>query len=772
MKKSTPSLIWSLVALVFAVSATTLMLSYMVTDPTHVINELGGDCGKNYFTFLYHSVYGKGFWFDGMNYPYGEHIIYADGQPFLSTFLHWFQPLDPHYALATMNLLLSFSYVLAIWFTYKILLRFGVKQLLSVLFACLICLLSPQVMRVRAHFGLAYLCPIPMLFYWTILYHETRKWKWALYIFIMGAIMSFMHLYLGGIIFVWIALYTAGCVLLLGSSVRQRLVQVLPVVVSAVTLFIFIKSFIALTDPVTDRPSFPLNTLESVTHIRDIITSPFSPVWQFAADKLKWQRISVRGDEGFSYLGLVAITIVLFSIVIGVFKKFGKKEGKPLVSEEKFSPVWLFIAAGGLLLAMGAPFIWHLEWLLNYMSIFKQFRAMGRFSWIFYYIAAIYAVVALNSWYVNCMSANRRFFGYAMVIAALGIWAFEVSGYVKYTRDFIAIGKKTSDEFFYTNEMKWPQYLQEHHLQANDFQAIMLMPLFVSGSEKLWVGGDPSWPLSLGIRAATELHLPLVDVMMSRTSWSQTEKQVKTIAGPFADKPMLRDLKSNKPFLVLWFDSEDLDPDEADLLKSADFVGNHFRNHIYVLYPDRILANDKKHADTIKSIVPFIAGRDTCFGSAEPWLEDHYDRGAGAHQFFGFGSCNTIRGEDSVLLLSPFRVQGDNVQYELSCWFLLDDKDYRSPYLNIKQFDSSGHELLSTDVLTNRSVDNEGMWFRASSYFMMKSATRNIKVTLENIPAPSYLAMDEFQLRPAAATIISKAPDGKVLVNNHALSGR
>src|ERR1022692_4753739 len=147
MKKSSQPLLWFLVAVLFAVGSTVLILSYMVTDPAHVINELGGDCGKNYFTFLYHSIYGKGVWFDGMNYPYGEHIIYADGQPALSTFLHLFQPLDPHYALATMNLAISLSYVVAILFTYKILTRFGVNPFIAILFACLINLLSPQVMR-------------------------------------------------------------------------------------------------------------------------------------------------------------------------------------------------------------------------------------------------------------------------------------------------------------------------------------------------------------------------------------------------------------------------------------------------------------------------------------------------------------------------------------------------------------------------------------------------------------------------------------------------
>ena len=271
MKKS-QSFIWLCVATLFAIGATTLLLSYMVTDPGHVIIQLGGDCGKNYYTYLYHAIYGNGVWFEGMNYPYGEHIIYADGQPMLSSLINHFKPVPVRVALAIMNLAIAFSYVLAIVFTYKILKRFGVKPFIAILFACLINLLAPQVMRLRAHFALAYICPIPMLFYWTLFFHATRHWKYPVYIFIMGFIMAFIHLYIGAIIFVWIAFYALGYLLLIKAPVRERMKHVAPILISAVSLFLLIKICIAFTDPVSDRPTFPLNTLETVTHFKEIIT--------------------------------------------------------------------------------------------------------------------------------------------------------------------------------------------------------------------------------------------------------------------------------------------------------------------------------------------------------------------------------------------------------------------------------------------------------------------------------------------------------------------
>jgi len=405
MKKNY-STAWLLFALVCAVASTFLILSMMVTQPGHVFNELGGDTGKNYFTFLYQSMYGKGFWFDGMNYPYGEHIIYADGQPVISLFLQLFQPLDAHMALAAMNLLISASYVLAILFTYKTLNYCGMKPFLAIFFACLINLLSPQVMRIRGHFGMAYLYPIPMLFYWSMLYHYTLKWRYAFYLFILGLITALIHLYLGALVLVWLAFYVVGYFIfakLWKSGIGPRetwkaiLKHVLPIFIALSGLFLIIKLFIALTDPVTDRPVFPLNMIENVTHFNEIFTSPFSPFWQFAHNRLGFNPTPYSG-EGYTYIGLTAMFTLTCAFVFWLINKFRHKTGGILPAEQEFSKVWLFIAIAALLIAMGVPFIWNMRSLLNYLSIFKQFRALGRFSWIFYYITAIYVALIIKNW--------------------------------------------------------------------------------------------------------------------------------------------------------------------------------------------------------------------------------------------------------------------------------------------------------------------------------------------------------------------------------------
>ena len=43
---------------------------------------------KNYFTGAYFVKHdGFGVWSEGMNYPYGEHVVYTDNQPIISMIL-------------------------------------------------------------------------------------------------------------------------------------------------------------------------------------------------------------------------------------------------------------------------------------------------------------------------------------------------------------------------------------------------------------------------------------------------------------------------------------------------------------------------------------------------------------------------------------------------------------------------------------------------------------------------------------------------------------
>ena len=758
--------LWFLLAVVFAVCLTVCTLSHIVTEPWHILPSIGGDGAKNNLTYLYHSMYGKGYWFDGMNYPYGEHIVYTDGMPLLSVLFASMGNVSASTALTICWLLLGLSYVLAIAYIYKTLIHFRIGPLPAILCSGLIGVITPQLICIpHGHYALAFTCIVPMIFYWNIRYQETAKLKYCLWFFILGCVTSFLHPYYAGMMLVWVGFYTIGYFIFTRNVLTIKVKHIAPLLASVVCVVLIVVVTMKLTDPAKDRPTTPFIPSESYTHIRQICSSAFSPIWQkIVSLKVIWK--ASNGGDGFTYPGLVTIVSVLLFAAYSANKNIKKVAPAISTSSSGFSPIWLFMALAVLAFSMGIPFIWHMQGLMKYFPFFKQFRALGRFSWIFYYIITVYSVVVIYAYHNRLLSQGKKAMAYTLLILSISLWSYEASGYISMSRKVSREASYNHDVIFSNNEQNWISYLADHHFTKNDFQAILALKFFHIGSEKLWVG-DGAWSITLSSKAALQLHLPIIDVMMSRSSWTDTKKQVRLAGGPYTDKPILRDIKSSKPFLLMYFEEDSLDTDQQYLLTASDYIGHYSQCHIYACYPERLAANDKKYAAEIVALQPSQPLGDTAIRTTGSWYVNHYDDGLASDHLFGAGAAPPIKNDDSIIAIIPVKPATDKQLYEFSAWFLLGNKDYASPEIYMELMDSTGHMIDSTDLNTKQSVDNHDMWFRASSYFHIPAACRSIKCKLINTPNPAYFAMDELMLRPADALIISKAKDGSIMANNH-----
>lgn len=757
-----------MITVVFAVCMATLLLPGILTTPWLLVPGNGGDAGKNIFAYLYHVLYGKGAWFTGMNYPYGEHIIFTDAQPLLSVGLGYVGHVSIHQALTVMWWSILLSFVLAIVFVYKTLVHFGVKHFMAMLFSGLIILMSPQLFRSLGHFGLSQVCVIPMLFYWTIKYNTEPHYKYAVYIFVLGVISTFLHPYFSAVALVWVALYSLGYFLFTKAAVLPRVKHVVPLFAGVVSVFAITGIVMKMTDPVNDRPVTPYGLTAYCTRGEHIFTSHRSPFWRYLEEHTATVK-DTSGSEGFTYLGVVAIIAFLFSLVVYIIN-LKKKPVAPAGNSVHDFRIWLLAAFAALLFAMGVPFVWHMEWIITYLSFLRQFRTLGRFSWIFYYIITIYSVVVVYRYHARYLLQDRRVAAWVLIAGALATWAFEASGYVRFQREALANAKTNYAHMLGGEGHDWRQFLAANHRRADEFQATLLLRFFHVGSDKLWLGRDVSQiELEANLEVGIQLHMPMVDAMMARSSWSITQKQVKIAGGPFVAKPMLRELPGNKPFLLLNADFDELDPDQKYLLSASDYIGKLNQWRVYACYPDRILANDKKNTDSMAAIAATLRPGDTCIGSTAKWFVKHYDQEKAGERFFGTGAMPQIMVHDTVITEFPVDNRPVEQPYEFSCWFLLGDQNYRSPYFKLYFLDNAGNEMSNQDVLTKESTDNRGLWFRAALYFSIPPNCSTIRCKLCNDPDNAYRIMDELLLRPVDALIISKSVDGKVLVNNHLL---
>lgn len=750
--------------MVFAVFLITYALSYFVTDPGHVFPGTEGDGVKNGFTYLYHSIYGKGYWFEGMNYPYGEHIVFTDGIPLFSVFFAAIGNVPATAALSALWWGVALSYVLSVVYLYKSLLRLGLPRVWAMVGAGLVTVLSPQCLRLRGHYGLSFMCLIPMMLYWTLAWYQDRNRKYWWYIFLAGLVFSFLHPYFAGVVLVWVCFFGLMFLIAGDSNFRERLRQMWLPVLLAAAVSATVMLLVRLTDTAGGRLEVPYTSAEGYATFNRLLSSIFSPFWALLAGKSDSLHVA-EGGEGFAYPGLVPLAVlVIAGVVWAVRAKNGSK-----TPETRLGWIAVLMISGVAAFSMGVPLRWELPGLRELMFPFRQFRTIGRFAWISYYVLGVFSVAVIYRWFAALVGMGRRRIAMTLLILATGVWATEAYGYMRAMRRVADVGRYNYGVMWSTQEKGWVQFLTENGKRAEDFQALLLLKYFNVGTDILWIG-EPGWLMTLGARAAMQLHLPMVNAMMARSSIPRAQDIAKMVAGPHAEKPILNRLSNNKPFLLLSHDVDALSADEAYLLAASDYIGEFSQCKIYACYPQRIRDSDRRARDSARAIAAGLApAADTCLGDCDNWYVAHF--GAEKNKWlFGQGGAGCIAGRDSVVARIAVAPVKDSAVFEFSCWFMLEMKDYRSPDVVLTLEDGSGKAIGEITVNTRKAVDSRGQWYRASAYFYMPAASRKVVCRVINEPAPAYLAMDELMLRSANATIISKGPSGfDVMVNGHGL---
>lgn len=747
--------LWLILTVVVAGIAAFVALPDLLLHPDSVVLGIGGDAAKNYYTFIYQSLYGDGLWFEGMNYPYGEHIIFTDAQPLFSiplSLLNKFFSINP---IAMMHLLILIGFMLSIVFLYKILLRFATPRLAALVFAVLITMMSPQVFRLTEHFSLSYFCVVPAIFYLLLAYHQERKKKYIILLAVFALIVAWVHPYYLLMVCLWVLLYAVAYLLSKPSEFKLRIRHILPIVGVALLSVIVFQLILILTDPIADRPASPQGILANRTQLSDIVTSQYSILGSRLSNLGLVDTVAGR-SEGYAYIGIIPILMLVVGLFIAIRNRIATKK----YPEAHSLDIWLFIAMVMLLIGMAFPFTYCFS-CLDKASFLKQFRAVGRFSWSFYYIVTVLSVVVLNRLFlVNRSSANRKYYG--LVLAVAVIWTIDAKGYITYLH---SIAQDRDKNFVVDNESALQKLLAKHNLKPTDFQSILSLPYVHIGSEKLGVGAAHTATLLPAFNTALDIQLPIMNVMLSRTSWEQTFRQVKVAGGPYTEKQTLTE--NDKPVLLMVPTDYQANPDEQYLISTADLIGSYDGVSVYQLSLTKLLAKDYQLQQEAKDIVSRLGVSESYSSAAGFSYYNWYDDSVAKDVLFGTGAAVATTANTKLLLSEPFRYAEAGELYEFSIWALVSDENHKSPSFNINCLDSTGNTLATHVAHGNQTTDNEGMWLRVSKYFTVPEGCSRINVTLLNLPNPAYLAVDELLIRKTTDVVIRRDEQGCVLVNNH-----
>lgn len=715
-----------------------------------------GDGYKNYYTIAYYLKNDCGSHFSGMNYPYGENVIYTDNQPLLAWVLKpicSFFPGLVQYLKGILVWLLLVSHLVAYLFTYKTLRVLNLTAFFSALFAIFITLLAPQLIRLNGHFSLGYTCYLPVVIYLLIRLQQTGfAYKYLAALCIVITCATFLHPYYFAMSALLI-LSLMAVSLLRRNTYKVKLSDTLKLLIPVVLPFAVFKLYLIVTDHVADRPNLPWGFVESRSTIADILLHPGSFIYQGLAQIMPVAKIAFH-FEGQAYIGIVTIavlTLLIINMLAGLLRKNRLNIQLPIPISNL-----LLASVPVLLFAMAFPFSinhWFEGWLDFFPSAIKQFRASGRFSWVFYYTASIVTAVVLHNLYLQIK--NRKA-AYAFIFMALSIWFVDFNMVNNYNKKMI--GKWSSDLHEDAEMNDVLTQLKQHHYNASDFQAILPLPFYLNGSEKLYIESN-SAVSSMELSLYT--GLPIACGQMSRTSREITFNIANLMSESYIKKDILS-LYNKKP-LLLFSTNQDISANESNLINKATFLFNSNGISYYKLplsaFNDSV--EDVK-LNISKSYNRLINhGNYLSFDTLDNVVLKTFDNDGGVG-FAGEGGLYSKAG--NVWMYGDTLPNAvDDSWYEVSAWFYADNGKPAFPVIYFTQTDPQGNAINSFDINGKFSTNTYGKWVRASAILHLTNKHNKLFASGDG----QLATYDELMIRPTNTTVISHYKDSHNFTYNN-----
>lgn len=661
-----------LVLLVCSVLLWLLHGHWLIAPNDHML-AVTPDGIKNYMTTLWHVRYDSSFvHYEGMNYPFGEHVLFTDNQPIFSAAMQWWSrnvcDLSGRTA-GVLNVSQVFSLLVGGGVLFLLFRKLHVPTWYAGLAALGVLFLSPQYMRFPGHFGLSHTWIIPLLLLLLCNYEErySRRYQ-SLLIGILVWWSAQLHFYYFGLSALFLGAYMA-YQLAVDFSLRNWRVRLSHLIVMIVFPFALLNGWVHWADYVTDRPANPYGFTTYIGQWEGVFLPYESfPVYKWIDQHL----VSIRrvNGETQAYAGAVAFFFTLWVLAsrFRIFSRTWEEAAYHRVHRRYLYGIFA-AALAVLLFACGFPFaISGLEWMVDYMGPLRQFRGLGRFTWVYYYVINLLAFYTLWNWSVRFKGfKNGKYPWFRWVIALAPIlvisweaWFFQHWRGVPGRPNLEKIENAAPSPTHWLNKVDFSPY-----------QALLPLPYYHLGSENIW------WEFDYDhfVRCqTTALHtgLPDMGVNLSRTSCRQTGISAQFVLEPCKMPAMLNELPDNRPLAVLvhapaW---EEVQRRYPHLISKAIPVYDSPEMKIFSLYPDSIRAYVQAHIESVER--EYRSRPLQTFGhwqvSATPGLPlvyTSFDSLTSTERAFQGGGAYKGQLRDSTWLWRGPLPKG---RYKISCW--------------------------------------------------------------------------------------------------------
>ena len=749
----------------------------VLTAPGDYLLNDQGEGIRNYFTYVW-SARGGTPWLhsEAFQYPFGEHVVYTDGQPALSGLLRlWPGGAGGTTAVAVMNLLLLGSVPIGAWFLYRTGVRLGFHPALAAGFGLGLALLCPQASRLPWFYGLGYHFILPFLA-WALVRRQQsqRRWLWSLILVGAAFLAGGLHPY-------W---WEMTCLVMLllalveGSRHRnwKRLGTDLLVAMAPVLLALVIMR---LTDGHADRNPRPWGFYQFNASIETLLLP-------FQTEGTPYQIFNPRAEDlgmynwaGRGFLGTVGVLGLLGVLAVRwrdwSLRVEGKLGGKPLEAGRKWTRNFFVAAACLLPLAFAWPFVWDGSGeLLEVFPVLHQFRHTGRLVWPFYFATGLLVLGEVDAGIKRWGGEKWKPWAVPVAVALLvaGIYAWE--GALNHAgqsesppTNVFSRTHLASD----SNFVALDSALLEMENQAEGFQALVPLPWYHRGTEALYPGSRINFKVYIWTMAmAYHTRLPLTSAYLPRSSLADARKAFLFFDPTTDPAPLSSAFPSEQPLLLVVFKELPLAQPEEDVLNRAELIYENSSLGLYRLTWDqaweRTLPPSRELVwETARSRLIDRGDHFTSDSTAYVFRRG-YDDQASDLKLIGPGAASGEFQDTTVLVdfseLAPHWEEGQS--YELSFWYYHAENRTANRLLRLQKWEAVHRERIYYSYRVRGEWTRCQMEFTASTFY---DSTRLVWVG-EDYAQQIY--WDELLVRPAGVDVYVPLFEGdsldQLVVNN------
>lgn len=682
-----------LVALVlFFLLAKPIFREYF-THPNSMTYTYGGDALALYYNTAFHARYGEDSWLRGTNYPDGEYIYLTDAQGVLSNALRLLRQAGfdvSDYAIGIVNGVPLYLLFAAVAVVYALLLALGGLPLPSAVFAPLIVLLSPQVIRMGGHFGLGYPVAIPLAMLWFVRKYRVRQWEKRDVLFFLTALLfTYNNPYVG--FNINLLLIGAGALVLLWKRFQRA--YWLPgfgaMLVGAGALLWVFADF-HWHDPVSDRVSPQWGFFYYQARFEGFFYPPGSLLHRL----LKDAGFRVPAELEFETLlnvGLVTTAALVVGLLTLPFsekaRQFFKFEHTVLVDAAILMAI---LAANTALIPVSQ------RWIEDYLPWLMMFKAAGRLGWPLYFALTVTGALIVDALYRTVTPFWARLL---FLLSVAAVWNADIN---QYTAPRFR-GAFNPNIFDAKHEEELLSVLRQNNINPSDFQAILALPRFGVWSDKVWPGlpfEAQFWSLRLSLATG----LPIVNSVQSRVGTQHVLERVQMFGHPLIERQLLARLPNRKDLLLLHgLGGEELQAGEQYLLDISEPLAETPR---YTLR--RLRLDSLEHSRAIAEAQRLYANG---YRKA-PALHLGFDEESSEVAFYGQGCRQTTPDEDWVCTFPSTPFDRDTLVV-FSAWNYLDAGRWNPGFWILSVRNAEGQEFHREKLESRKSNDVQGRyWFR------------------------------------------------------------